>query len=166
MPYGIEAKDLILFVAGALVALIVAYFFYKKGLLRKRLSNSTRVRSLVYRSANQPAGLKDGLRITFDGREIRSLKRVTVFVWNSGNQPIKGDELQTKEPLHIAVPPKGFEVLQGSVLRQSRAANNVSLLNDLLVKFDYLNAGDRFAIDIFGDHTDDKVTLGPGIELK
>ncbi len=165
MPYGIEAKDLIIFVAGAVIALLIAYFFYKRGLPQKRLSYSTRVRSLVYRSSNQPAGLKDGLRITFDGKEIRSFKRVTVLVWNSGNQPITGQELTTKMPLHVTVPPKGFDVLQGFIQRQSRAANNVTL-NGLEIRFDYLNARDGFVIDIFGDHIDDKVTLQPGIELK
>ena len=86
MPFGLEIKDLIIFGAGAIVALTVAYIFYVKGLQRKRLTYAVRIRTLVYRTRDYPVGLKDGLKITFDGQDVNRLTRVTVFVWNSGNQ--------------------------------------------------------------------------------
>lgn len=159
MPYGLEIKDAIIFAAGAVVALMVAYIFYKKGLRRKQLTYSLRVRGLVYRSGDYPAGMKDGLKITFDGRDIERLTRVTVFVWNSGNQPITKSDLDTKVPLTIKLPDTGFDPLQTSVALQSRTASNV-VMEGLRLKFDYLNSGDGLAVDIFGDKTDKDLKLG------
>jgi hypothetical protein len=161
MPFGLEIKDFIVFAGGAFVALVVAYIFYKKGLQRKQLSYSVRIRSLVYRSPSYPVGLKDGLKISFDGKDVHRLTRVTLYVWNSGNQPIIQADLNTKIPLVFETPEKGFDVLQTSITDQTRAANNARV-EDRRMVFDYLNPRDGFVVDIFGDENDENARLTKG----
>jgi hypothetical protein len=170
MPYGLEPKDIIIFVAGAVVALFVAWLFYKKSLQRKTLSYIARKRLLIYRSSSHLTGLKDGLKITFDGRDVARLTRLTLYVWNSGNQPIIKDDLQTTVPLSIEVSNR-FSVLQTSISTQTREANNVHMQNEF-VRLDYLNPGDGFVIDLFAnevdlsDELDDSFTRSKPILLK
>lgn len=143
MPLELGTSDLIA-TAGVLAAAAIAFYFYKRGLHRKRLSFAVDKKTLVFRTRDYPSELK----LIYGGHEIEQLIRCTVFAWNTGNQPILRSDLDTTVPLAITI--SGVKrVLQGSIGCQSRTTNNVGLLDDLIVKFDYLNVGDGFVVDIF-----------------
>jgi hypothetical protein len=162
--FGLEQKDLIIFAAGGVFALLVAYVCYKKGLLRKRLSYAVQVQPLVYRRQSLTDALT-GLHITFDGREVQHLVRASIYVWNSGNQPITRADLQTSAPLTIVSERKDFTTLQSAIGDQTRTSNNANLV-DGKVDFDYLNPGDGFVADIFADATDPQSDRSRSIRLK
>lgn len=142
MPFEMEVSDLIS-VASIIIATVFGFLFYKKGLQRKHLSYAIRIKTLVFRSRDYPSEL----RILYSGREIEQLIRYTIYIWNTGNQPIRRSDLNTSSPLRIAI--CGVKtVLQSSIAAQSRTSNNVNL-SDLEPQFDYLNVGDGFVLDIF-----------------
>lgn len=148
MTLGVGTSDLIATV-GVMLAAAIAYYFYKKGLHRKNLSFAVDKKTLVFRTRDYPSELK----LIYGGHEIEKLIRCTVYAWNTGNQPILRSDLDTRTPLKITI--SGIRrVLQSSIGRQSRTTNNVSLLDDLIMKFDYLNAGDGFIVDIFVEAED------------
>ena len=134
--------------------MIVGYVFYAKARYRKQLRYSVTTNNLVFRTRDYPSDL----RITYAGREINKVVRCTVYVWNSGNQPIRKADLKTKMPLKFSVA-DATTVLQSSISAQSRTANNVCLLG-LAPQFGYLNIGDGFVADIFVEpRNDDRVTI-------
>lgn len=146
MPFGVDAKDIAIFVAGAVVAVFIGYIFYKLGKPRKRIIYSVRSKRLVKREDSCP----DEVAVTFMNQEIAGvLTNFRVFVWNAGNQPVVRGDLQTKSPPAFSVG-EGIKVLASTVVAQSRAANDVSL-KDMQPQFEFLNEKDGFVIDFFAD---------------
>jgi hypothetical protein len=90
--------------------------------------------------------------------EVQRLVRASVYIWNSGNQPITRADLETRAPLSLVLPKSDFTPLQISVGDQTRDANNASVV-DGRVAFDYLNQADGFVVDVFADASEDKYNL-------
>lgn len=156
VPYDIHSKDIIIFIAGIVVAVILSYFFYRKSLAKKSISYSVISRSLVAKSKDYPSALQ----ILYEGRPIEALGKTTVFVWNSGNQPITGADLKTRAPLSWKLLP-GTRLLQSSVLYQTKESNGVTL-NAPQIHFDYLNPHDGFILDVLVEKVSESSNLDKG----
>jgi hypothetical protein len=159
LPYNLELKDLIVFAGGIIVTVFFGYLFYRRGIQKKQITYSIQTRDLVFHSRDYPSNLK----ITFDGRDIEALTRATVYIWNSGNQPITEQDLRTATRMTLELP-NGLVFLQKSISFETRKANNVRL-NGFEIEFDYLNQNDGFIIDIFAEKKVD-VALRYGIKLQ
>lgn len=160
MWLDIQEKEILIFAAGVIVTLAVGYWFYRKGLHKRKLSYSVARQRLIYLTRDYPGALK----ISFDGRDIKSFIRLTLYVWNSGNQAIVGSDLATKSPLRVELD-SHLALLQHSILYQTREANNVAIC-DNKITFDYLNPRDGFVIDLFVEERGTKLpTKAKGIQL-
>ncbi len=95
------------------------------------------------------------------GNEV---SRITLYVWNAGTQPITRADLRTSAPLRYEVV-NGRDVLQASVIAQTRAANNVALTG-CEIDFDYLNSGDGLSIDIYVTDGDQPQTASSGASVQ
>jgi hypothetical protein len=141
--WGIEAKDFVIFIAGAVVAVIVGFVFYRLGAQKKRLNYSIERKLLVHRGREWPAELK----LFYAETETVSLVHFRIFVWNGGNLPIVGNDLATASPPEFGLSEE-VKSLHLVVSRQSRAANAVKM-DGLQPKFEFLNVGDGFVVDLF-----------------
>jgi hypothetical protein len=164
LPLGIQAKELILFLAGAVAALAISFVFYRLGREKKRITYTAEVRNLVFRDKQSPGNLK----ITYDGREIKSLTRLTIYVWNSGTVPIKREDLVTRNSPMFRFA-EGLVPLQGTVVYQSRDANEVAVSRETAaISFAYLNPVDGFVFDVFAEENDEAKgagALGKEVEI-
>jgi hypothetical protein len=146
MPYGLEVKDLANLALATIVAVMLGYFFLSKGRKRKQIAYTTLEQDVIPRSRDAVPGLE----ISYKRRPVKLLSRVTLWLWNAGNEPITGADLKTKLPLRLELGEK-VTVLEIGVTTQTRETNNLTVGEDLLVTFDYLNPNDGAMIDIFVD---------------
>jgi hypothetical protein len=141
--WGIEAKDFVIFIAGAVVAVIVGFVYYRLGAQKTRLNYSIERKLLVHRGRDWPPELK----LFYAETEIVSLVHFRIFVWNGGNLPITANDLATTSPPEFGLSEE-VKNLRLVVSRQSRAANSAKM-DGLRPKFDFLNVGDGFVVDLF-----------------
>jgi hypothetical protein len=140
--WGIEAKDIAIFVAGVSVTAICEFVFYRLGIQKKRLNYSIQRNLLVHRGRDWPVELK----LLYGQAEIASLVHFRIFVWNGGNTTITKDDLATASPPEFGLSEE-VKNLHLVVSRQSRAAN-LAMMDGLRPKFDFLNVGDGFVVDL------------------
>jgi hypothetical protein len=140
MPFGLEPKDLVIFGAGIIATIIVGYFFYKLSTPAKKLCCAINVRAVLSGSGRMP----EGVSLTYEGNPVRGLAFIDIYMWNAGSLPIMRADLATKAPPIISLS-EGVRVLRHSIVKQSRAANDV-VLEGMEPKFAFLNARDGFSI--------------------
>jgi hypothetical protein len=145
MWWGIEVKDVLIFLIGLPVAILISRYFFKRGLSRKQIVYSMHFEDTLFKGDQYPAKLE----IVYDGVPINVLSKSEIYIWNGGNQPITEDDLKTDDRLRIAWPME-FEVLDCSLRYQSRAANKVAIGAGSQISFAYLNVGDGAIIDVVG----------------
>lgn len=145
--WGIEAKDIAIFIAGvavsAAIGVIIGFVYYRLGIPKKRLNYSIERKLLVHRGRDWPADLK----IFYGQMETASLVHFRIFVWNGGNRPIVANDLATASPPEFGLSEE-VKNLHLIVSRQSRVANAVKVVG-LQPKFEFLNGGDGFVIELF-----------------
>jgi hypothetical protein len=141
--WGIEAKDVAIFVGGIVVTVIIGFIFYRLTVQKKRLNYSVERKLLVHRGRDWPAELK----LFYGQTETTSLVHFRIFVWNGGNLPIIANDLATTSPPEFGLSEE-VKNLHLVVSRQSRTANAVDMVG-LQPKFEFLNVGDGFVVDLF-----------------
>ncbi len=132
---------------------LLAVYFYLRPIKSKRLS-------IVYNGSMFFTHDHPAVKITFEGRSINRLERIIVAIFNSGNEPIRSDELVAAEgekgvaEIHLS---KASELLSSSVLVVSGPFNKSSLaippMDDIgapseRFRFEYLNPGDGAVIEL------------------
>lgn len=145
MLYGIELKDVLLVLIGLPFAVVISWYFFKRGLGRKQIVYLMNVQDILTKGAQYPALLK----ITYGERTIDVLTKAEIYLWNGGNQPIVAADLNTNESLRIVWPDE-FEVLEYSISYQTRATNKVAIDADSNISFEYLNVNDGAIIEVVG----------------
>jgi hypothetical protein len=142
MPLGMEIKDLVGIAAGILVTIVFGYFFLYKGFRRKQIVYTSTRYSIVWTRV-------EGLEVAYRGTPVEALIRLTIRLWNAGNEPITAADLPTKDPLRLAIH-ESWKVLKSEVTDQTRPANSASIA-DGVITFDYLNSGDGVVVELLLD---------------
>jgi hypothetical protein len=145
MPFGMELKDFVNIAVGIMVTIIFGYFFLHQGFRRKQIVYATAIQSLMPMRHGGP----EELEVLYKGQPVQNFFRITIWLWNAGNEPITKADLKTKAPLRLDIL-DSYQILQSVVTYQSREANNVVLKSSTVV-FDFLNQGDGVVIEIYAD---------------
>jgi len=146
MYWGIEVKDVVIFLVGLPFAVLISWYFFKRGLSRKQIVYAMKVEDLLFKGEQYPAQLK----ITYGDVPIDVLSKAEIYLWNGGNQPIVAADLKTGDKLRIVWPTE-FQILEYSIRYQTRAANRIEIDSvDTAISFAYLNVGDGAVIDVVG----------------
>jgi hypothetical protein len=145
MPLGMEIKDFVNIAIGIVVTVLFGYFFSYQGFRRKQIIYATSIQPLMPRRHEGP----EELEVLYKGKPVQSFFRITIWLWNGGNETIAKADLKTKAPLCLEIFDE-MQVLQSSVVYQTREANNATLKNGVVL-FDFLNQGDGVVIDIYAD---------------
>jgi len=141
--WGIEAKDVIIFIGGVIVTAIFGFLYFRLGVQKKLVNYSIERKLLLHRGQDWPPDLK----VFYAETEIESLVHFRIFVWNGGYLPITANDLATASPPEFGLSEE-VKNLHLVVSRQSRAANSAKV-DGLRPKFDFLNVGDGFVVDLF-----------------
>lgn len=155
--WGIDAKDVLIFLAGLAVAYYFGRYFLRLGYGRKQIVYSVKVADTIFKSTAHP----DKLKITYDGEPISVLTKVEIYIWNGGNQSIAAADLQTDDRLRVEWP-GDFRILEQTVRYQTRPTNKVELQGFSELHFAYLNTGDGAIIDVLGSRSS-KGALNPTV---
>ncbi|MEA2942564.1 MAG: hypothetical protein QOD09_3093 [Bradyrhizobium sp.] len=143
--WGIEVKDVLIVFIGLPFAVLISWYFFRRGLGRKQLAYALKVEDLLFKGEQYPAQLK----ITYRDQAIDVLTKAEIYLWNAGNQPITGADLNTEDKLRIVWPDE-FELLDYTVRYQTRPTNKLAVGNDSKISFEYLNVGDGAIVDVVG----------------
>jgi hypothetical protein len=147
-PLDLQAKDLLLFLLGVAVTVLVSYVFYRRSLPKTQLCFTLDI---------QNTGDAD-------------FHYLIILVWNGGILPIKRADLETTDPLRLDTGGRRPSLFSKAEIRyQSRRSNNVKLDGDFLT-FDYLNPGDGFLCELIAKaetvkYDDDRNLIEPPISL-
>lgn len=141
----------------ALLALILATIGIIFSAMLSRGSRAfTELRVLVAEgtvlSPAKNTSLATSLEICFNGQIVPQVTRTTIAIWNSGTQTVLGSQIVALEPLK-AVYEQEARVLQSTVIGVTRPAIDAKVQasdadNEALMKFDYLDPGDGFVVEI------------------
>lgn len=139
---------------GAIVSFFISYFFYFKGLTKKRLTYEINTFCIISDKINQI----EGLDVKYNSNEIKNLYSSTITIKNIGNSIIKEQDVVSLCPLSILT--SGQFLKDKSQYIESYPASKVSNYNlsfctDNCVKFifDYIPQKAIIKFSLF--HTDD-----------
>lgn len=72
--------------------------------------------------------LPDEVSILYEGKPIANIVRLNYIIWNSGNYPIRHDDIVPNSPITIVIGETG-SLLKASILRRSSPQNDVKIRN-------------------------------------
>lgn len=125
---------------------VLAVWFYLKARQFPELSMYVRREQLIGSAAAQMAGTLD---VVFNGREVKSLARMELTVWNSGNISFRKSDVVASDPPAISIGAKS-RILDVSKLRESSSSTSCQAAiaasqDKLTFSWEYLNPGDGCA---------------------
>ncbi len=129
---------------GLMATILVTVYFLK----RRKLAYQTASVSYFERSG---VVLPAGFTMTFQGQRVKRLAKATVIVWNAGYEDLRGEDIVEDDPIRVCFDER-TRVLFHEVFGMTNEANRVVVetregaLNELTVKYDYLNARDGFVL--------------------
>jgi hypothetical protein len=141
-------------VAIGILGLIAAYIFYRRSLVRPKISFIKNSLFVIGPNSEFPSELE----VFYKGKKVPLVTKSMVVIWNSGNSTLSGTQVVETDPLRIEV---GIdcEVLDVELERFTRKTNafNISISpeypNIVKCSFDYLDPQDGVVIRVI--HTGD-----------
>lgn len=91
--------------------------------------------------------------MTFQGQKVARLAKTTFMIWNGGTEVLRGEDIVEHDPIRVSLPSDGT-ILSYSLLGGTNEGNRTNAeirsctLNELIVKYDYLNSGDGMVIQV------------------
>ncbi|MGD0336817.1 MAG: hypothetical protein ABSB18_06960 [Candidatus Omnitrophota bacterium] len=138
-----------------ILGLFLWYVGYRSTRLIARISYQIKVSRLIDKEKKR---LPEEIKITFNNKELDRLVRTFLVFWNSGNKTILGQNIvEIDKPR--AVFNEDSQILNAEIVRRTRDVNQFKIKkneNELILDFEYLDAGDGASIEIL--HTDEKGT--------
>lgn len=146
-----ENSSIIYFILGIIASIIIGYIFFKWS------KNNTFIGYKVdsFNLVNNKLNSISGLEISYKKKNIKNLTSTNITFSNSGNNPIKKNDIAPKDKLKIYFT-DDTEILGAEIIRNSNKNNglNTKLENNIInVKFDFLDVKDIAIINIFHTST-------------
>lgn len=141
-------------VGGAIISFLVSYFFYFKGLTKKRLTYEINTFCIVSDKVNQIKGLE----VTYNSNEIDNLYSSTIIIKNIGNSIVKQQDMAPLCPISVSTSGKFLKPKNEYIV--SQPANkvsdyNLSYINDSQINFNFDYIPQKAIIKFSLFHTDD-----------
>ncbi len=130
-----------------LIALVFAVFTWF--ISRKRKEITYTVNSFTLVEKNKSTVPK--LMLLFDNQEIDSFTATTIYLWNSGNDAIRGTDIVESKPLVISAPDTAT-ILDVQIVKQNEPSNQFSVeLRDgtAIITFDYMNKNHGSKLQVY-----------------
>lgn len=152
MLFELTPKDILIFLCGVVVSIVIAIIVHNLEKNTKRLEYRLSPAELIKETVSSIPGLS----MKINDKPISNLISTTVKFYNSGNQLIQSKDFAQLEPLKIQI--------EGSLFNEPSIedikSNNKNLCPKLdfvnraiVIGFDYLDPGDFFEINILHDGT-------------
>lgn len=143
-----------------IMAIVLTLFLYFKGKQRKGLSYYISNDLLIDRANTQKP---DEIEIYFSGIKVDKLYKTLIYIWNSGNQTIKNEELNTKDHFRIEIE-NSKEILSIKSIKVTREVIDFNVNNDEYnniynINFDYIDQGDGAVIEVLHNGSIDDLKL-------
>lgn len=143
-----------------IIAIAVALFLYFKAKQKKGLSYYISNNLLIDRANTENP---DQIEIFFSGTKVDKLYKTLIYIWNSGNQIIKKDELNTKDPFRFEIE-NNKEILSIKTIKSTREvidfnAYHEKKINFYKINFDYLDPNDGAVIEVLHNGSIDDLKL-------
>ncbi|MCK1759200.1 hypothetical protein IVA78_29625 [Bradyrhizobium sp. 137] len=142
-------KDSILAILGILGGGIISFFFYRRSLQRTELSFACEYSRFIWFRIPEFSDVT----LFYKQRQLRDPRRVLFFIWNSGNTTIDGSAIATADPLRLKA--GNVQIINAAIVKASRDVNcttaQLDTAGDVTIRFDYLDPGDGFTIEILYD---------------
>lgn len=142
-------------VAIGIIGLLAAYIFYRRSLIRSKISF---IRNSLF-VIGQHSEFPSELEVFYRGKKVPLVTKSKVIIWNAGNSTISGAQIVETDPLRIELA-KGCEVLDVEIERTTRKTNafHVAVLpecaNVIRCHFDYLEPQDGAVIRVIHTASD------------
>lgn len=152
----------LIFIITTILAIGIAYVFYKKGNLKKEISYIASSYNIIKHGVGSHIKGKNSLNkieILFNNENIPDLSITKIAFWNSGNIAIDENDIVKVSPYFI----RGNEqclILAADITTETDVTNQFRLElkdNCVSVKFDYMNSKDGIVIQLV--HTGDRDML-------
>ena len=154
--FNIEVSFMITFIVNLIVDFMFKFISYKNPRIHTSLSYQVRSLKFTSKSKKLPKSIKN----LFHKKDIDTLTKTYIVLWNSGINTIYGHNIVPEDPLRIELD-KSIQILQVRILKLTRKinVNKFTAKKDVLsnvidCNFDYLDAGDGVTIEIL--HTSEK----------
>lgn len=143
-----------------IIAIALAVFLYFKAKQKKGLSYYISNNLLIDRSNTENP---DQIEIFFLGTKVDKLYKTLIYIWNSGNQIIKKNELNTKDPFRLEIE-NNKEILSIKIIKSTRDVIDFNTysensVNFHKVNFDYLDPNDGAVIEVLHNGSIDDLKL-------
>lgn len=147
-------------IGGAIFSLLISFFFYFKGLNRKRLTYNIKTFCIISDKINQIKGLE----VQYNSIEIDNLFSSTITIKNIGNSVIEKNDFAPSCPISLSTDGK-FLVDESNRMNlfPLNKANNVypifetdtthRINNKIIIAFDYISKKEELTCSLF--HTGD-----------
>ena len=132
--------------AGAIVAFLISWYFFKRADRTKRVWYKSRSHLLIGWDAQK---MPPDVELRFRGRQIPLLTRILIMVWNSGSDVIRTEDKIEADQLTIHL--ESDKILDASVRKVRRDANRIRLVNcadGVRIDFDFLDKWDGALIEV------------------
>lgn len=146
---------------GIVVGVLVAYYFYRKTRIVRKLAFQRQSTRLI---GERHPELPGTVLVTYNGHAVERLTKSVVVVWNDGTVSVSKEDLVLTDPLRIEV--VDGEILQVEEPTVTRTVNGFQVnrlpetQNALAVTFDFLDPGDGFRLEFLHTAATDPKVLG------
>lgn len=144
-----NALALALWGVGIVVTAAITWFFARRGLQRPDLRSAHDFNTLI----DTKDEILNHLVMLFDGREVRSVTRTTVALWNAQGGVVRGSDTLPTDRLRLQLDDDDI-ALYARVVSVSRTQIEAQCSidpdnpNAAFISFDFLDAGDGFIVEI------------------
>jgi len=143
-----------------IIAIALALFLYFKAKQTKGLSYYISNNLLIDRANTENP---DQIEIFFLGTKVDKLYKTLIYIWNSGNQIIKKNELNTKDPFRLEIE-NNKEILSIKIIKSTREVIDFNIYSEKYtnfhkVNFDYLDPNDGAVIEVLHNGSIDDLKL-------
>lgn len=144
---------IIIGVAGIVIGLATAYYFYRKSTRNKQPMWAIRSHNLVRGYSSS----LENMRVLYRDQLVSNITSTKVLFWNEGRLTIDAADIVDANPLRL-VPADGVHILDAKILVCNRESTRfqVELVDDgsaALLRFDYLDQRNGAVVQVVHDGT-------------
>lgn len=138
---------------GIVIAIILPFVIHK---IFKRPAQLSFQKSALVLLGRDENNLPDDVTILFKKQEVDRLTKITLILWNSGTQILRGEDIVDDDSLRIVFP-DGTNILSYKILKTTNTHNKFEITKNedaphqLSISLDYLNPKDGITVEVIHD---------------
>lgn len=152
--------SVISFIAGSVVTVGVSLFFYRLSIREPIPAYYTQEIKLL---SNKDSIYPKEIKVIFRDKEIMSLYKTYIFLWNNGRITLRGQDI-IENTLKISFIGDNVQILSYNIVKHTKAENNLRIdtmnLNEIEFTFDFLDTHDGACIEILHTNSSEAVIKG------